>query len=112
MKKGFCFQVNSAWAGYYDYNTFDENGVIGVHPYYHNLMVAAGFSGHGKNLSSCYLTVSSHMFVVFTGIQQSPAVGRAIAELIIDGQFKTIDLSRLGFDRLMVREPMYEVCIY
>lgn len=83
--------MRSAWSGYYDYNTFDENGIIGPHPYYHNLYIATGFSGHG--------------------IQQAPAVGRAVAEMIIDGGYQTIDLSRLGFDRLLLEKPMYEVNI-
>ena len=42
------FQVNNAWAGFYEYNTFDENGIVGPHPYYNNLYIASGFSGHGK----------------------------------------------------------------
>ncbi|KAK4880220.1 hypothetical protein RN001_008366 [Aquatica leii] len=84
-------KVRSAWGGYYDFNAFDENGIIGPHPYYYNLYFATGFSGHG--------------------IQQSPAVGRAIAEHIVDGRFQTLDLTRLGFDRLLLDKPMYEVCI-
>lgn len=44
----------------------------------------------------------------FTGIQQAPAVGRAMAEMIIDGGFTTVDLTRLGFDRIIVNQPMYE----
>jgi len=87
-----AIKVRSAWSGYYDYNCFDENGIIGIHPYYYNLLIATGFSGHG--------------------IQQAPAVGRAIAELILDGRFKTLDLTRLGFDRLLVDKPMYEIGIY
>lgn len=83
-----CVKVQSAWSGYYEFNTFDENGIVGPHPYYHNLYIATGFSGHG--------------------IQQAPAVGRAVAEMILDGEFTSIDLTRLGFDRLMVREPMLE----
>lgn len=78
----------SSWSGFYDFNTFDENGIIGLHPYYHNVYFATGFSCHG--------------------IQQAPAVGRAISELILDGEFTTLDLSRLGFDRLMVEQPMQE----
>lgn len=81
-------KVVNAWAGFYEFNTFDENGIIGSHPYYHNILIATGFSGHG--------------------IQQAPAVGRAISELILEGQYTTIDLTRLGYDRLMVREPMLE----
>lgn len=81
-------KVTNSWAGFYEYNVFDENGIIGPHPYYNNLMIATGFSGHG--------------------IQQTPAVGRAISELIIDSQFRTIDLTRLGFDRIVVDRPMFE----
>lgn len=83
-----CAKVCSAWGGYYDFNTFDENGIIGSHPHYHNVYIATGFSGHG--------------------IQQAPAVGRAITELILDGKFTTIDLSRFGFERLIKQEPMFE----
>ncbi|XP_076233775.1 FAD-dependent oxidoreductase domain-containing protein 1 isoform X1 [Calliopsis andreniformis] len=81
-------KVKSSWAGYYDYNTFDQNGIIGIHPFHSNLLLATGFSGHG--------------------IQQAPAVGRAITELIIEGKFVTLDLSKLGFDRFIYDSPMYE----
>lgn len=84
-------KITGAWSGFYEYNSFDENGIIGAHPYYHNMYIATGFSGHG--------------------IQQAPAVGRAIAELICDGEFRSIDLSRLGYDRLVVNEKMREVNI-
>lgn len=43
------------------------------------------------------------------GTQLAPAVGRAVAEMIIDAKFRTIDLSRLSFDRLVVDKPMYEL---
>ncbi|XP_017117116.1 FAD-dependent oxidoreductase domain-containing protein 1 [Drosophila elegans] len=82
-------RVVDSWAGSYDQNVYDENGIVGAHPYYNNLYIATGFSGHG--------------------VQQSLAVGRAVSELIMDGQFRTIDLSRLSFDRLIVDQPMYEL---
>lgn len=85
-------KVCGSWAGYYEYNTFDENGIVGPHTFYKNLLIATGFSGHG--------------------IQQSPAVGRAISELILDGRFKSIDLSRLGFDRIASNRRMCESNIY
>jgi len=85
-------KVTGSWAGYYDYNTYDENGIIGPHPYHGNMYFATGFSGHG--------------------IQQAPAVGMAIAELIILGAYHTIDLTRLGFDRFIMKLPMYETNIY
>lgn len=81
-------KVTSAWAGFYDYNTFDQNGIIGLHPLINNMYFATGFSGHG--------------------LQQSPAVGRAVAELIVDGNFKTLDLGNFGFRRIMEQEPMLE----
>lgn len=31
-----------------------------------------------------------------------------MAEMIIDGGFTTVDLTRLGFDRIIVNQPMYE----
>lgn len=81
-------KVTSAWAGYYDYNTLDQNGIIGVHPLINNMYFATGFSGHG--------------------LQQSPAVGRAIAELMLDGQFKTLDLQELSFRRILDQKPLLE----
>ena len=73
-------KVRSAWAGYYEYNTWDQNGLVGPHPDLANLIVATGFSGHG--------------------IQQSPATGRAVAELIAHGRYTTLDLSPFGVDRI------------
>ncbi|KAM9781765.1 FAD-dependent oxidoreductase domain-containing protein 1 isoform X1 [Syngnathus typhle] len=84
-------KVRSAWAGYYDYNTLDQNGIVGAHPLVNNMYFATGFSGHG--------------------LQHSPAVGRAVAELILDGNFTTLDLSRLGFRRIIEGEPMLETNI-
>ncbi|KAJ8342504.1 hypothetical protein SKAU_G00324320 [Synaphobranchus kaupii] len=81
-------KVTSAWAGYYDYNTFDQNGILGLHPLVNNMYFATGFSGHG--------------------LQQSPAAGRALAELILDGDFKTLDLSALGFQRIFSNQPTLE----
>ncbi|XP_078605728.1 FAD-dependent oxidoreductase domain-containing protein 1-like [Branchiostoma floridae x Branchiostoma japonicum] len=81
-------KLRMAWAGYYDYNTVDQNAIIGTHPIYDNLYLANGFSGHG--------------------IQQAPAVGRAVAELLLDGEFKTLDLTRFGFERFLRNEPIRE----
>ncbi|NXU35097.1 FXRD1 protein, partial [Drymodes brunneopygia] len=81
-------RVRGSWAGYYDYNTFDQNGVLGPHPRLENLFSAAGFSGHG--------------------LQHAPAAGRAVAELVIKGCYETLDLRRLGWDRLVDGEPLEE----
>lgn len=83
-----ALKLSGSWAGYYEYNTFDQNGVIGPHPACPNLIHAAGFSGHG--------------------IQHSPATGRGVAELIAHGGFATLDLSPLGFERIVERRPLVE----
>lgn len=82
-------KVINAWAGFYDYNTLDQNGIVGRHPGLANLYFANGFSGHG--------------------LQQAPAVGRAIAELIVHGRFTTLDLTRLGYDRIVRGESLEEL---
>ena len=82
-------KVVNSWAGYYEYNTFDQNGIVGRHPEIESLIFATGFSGHG--------------------IQQSPAVGRAVAELIVHGSYRTIDLSPFGYERISAGRPIREL---
>uniref|UniRef100_A0A8B9TBA7 FAD-dependent oxidoreductase domain-containing protein 1 n=1 Tax=Anas platyrhynchos TaxID=8839 RepID=A0A8B9TBA7_ANAPL len=84
-------KVRSSWAGYYDYNTFDQNGVLGRHPQLQNVFVVGGFSGHG--------------------LQQAPAAGRAAAELLLHGRCSTMDVGRLAPGRLLHGEPLREAAI-
>jgi FAD-dependent oxidoreductase domain-containing protein 1 len=73
-------RLERAWAGYYEMNVFDYNGIVGFHPHLDNLLLMNGFSGHG--------------------MQQAPVVGRGVAELICHGRFVTLDLSDLAYERI------------
>lgn len=110
-------EITSGASGFYEYNTFDENGVIGMHPAYHTIFLATGFNGHGKyhnfkavycGQSPVYLHRTCLFYVLITGLQMAPAVGRAVSEIIMSGEYMTIDMTRLGYDRFFVREPMYD----
>jgi sarcosine oxidase len=79
----------SAWAGYYDYNTLDQNAVIGPHDEVGNFHFINGFSGHG--------------------LQQAYAAGRAVAEYIAYGASRTIELARFGYRRIARGEPLVEL---
>jgi glycine/D-amino acid oxidase-like deaminating enzyme len=80
--------VVTSWGGQYDFNTLDHNLIIGPGTDVENFMFANGFSGHG--------------------LQQGPAVGRGLSELITYGEFRTIDLSPLGYTRIERNEPIIE----
>ncbi|HRE21910.1 MAG TPA: FAD-binding oxidoreductase [Rhabdaerophilum sp.] len=77
-----------AWAGHYDMNLLDHNAIVGRLGGLENGFVACGFSGHG--------------------LQQSPAVGRGLAELIIEGAYRSLDLSPLGYERIAAKRPLRE----
>lgn len=77
-----------AWAGHYEYNTFDQNAILGPHPELGNLLFINSFSGHG--------------------LQHGPGVGRALSEWIVYGQYRTINLSLFSYDRLLTQNPVVE----
>ena len=80
--------MQSGWSGYYEYNTLDQNAIIGTHPVVTNYVFANGFSGHG--------------------IQMAPGVGRAVSEIILDGNSHSIDLKNFSFQRVLAHEPYGE----
>ena len=84
-----AIKVVNAWAGHYSYNLLDQNAILGRHTEVGNFIFANGFSGHG--------------------LQQSPAVGRGIAELITTGAYETLDLSVFGYERIRDNAPVLEL---
>jgi glycine/D-amino acid oxidase-like deaminating enzyme len=83
-----ALRVMSSWAGYYEMNSFDHNGLVGPLPGYANAFTACGFSGHG--------------------LQQAPAVGRGLAERIVTGAYQSLDLSPFSVDRIAANAPLLE----
>jgi len=84
-------KVTTRWAGHYAYNRLDQNLVVGPHNEVRNFYFANGFSGHG--------------------MQQSPAVGRGLSELITYGEYRSLDLTPLGYERVVRGEPFIERAI-
>ncbi len=83
-----AIKPGASWAGHYDVNLFDHNAFVGPVPGIEDFYIALGFSGHG--------------------LQQSPAVGRGIAEHIVTGGYETLDISELGVERLVANRPLIE----
>ena len=86
-----AIKVTSEWAGHYAYNVLDQNAVLGPHPEVENFIFLNGFSGHG--------------------LQQSPAMGRATAEFITYGRYRTLDLSPFHFDRFANNKLLIETAV-
>ena len=87
-----CFEalkVVGAWAGYYDYNTFDQNAFIGKVAGLEGMLLCCGHSGHG--------------------IQQAIATGEAVAQLLLEGEYSAeMDLSPFNYDRYTRGEKLLE----
>lgn len=79
--------IEHSWVGLYEM-TPDRHPIIGEAPGVQGLYLANGFSGHG--------------------FQHAPVVGKLLAELIVEGQARTVDISGLGLERFaggdLVRE--------
>jgi glycine/D-amino acid oxidase-like deaminating enzyme len=77
-----------AWAGPYDMCELDHNAIVGRAGGLQNFYLCNGFSGHG--------------------LQQAPAMGRGLAELLVHGEYRTLDLSDLGYERVLENRPLLE----
>lgn len=84
-------KIQSGWAGMYSHNTVDQNAIVGEHPQLNGYYLACGFSGHG--------------------MQQAPAVGKGLSELIRNGKYETLDLSPLRFERFAENDLVIEGAI-
>jgi glycine/D-amino acid oxidase-like deaminating enzyme len=73
------------WAGLYAVNTLDHNAILGEWPELEGFYLANGFSGHG--------------------LQQAPAVGRYLAELITQKK-PQLDLSLFSPQRILEKRPI------
>lgn len=80
-----------AWDGWYEVHPMDHNGLVGPHPDCTNLLLACGFSGHG--------------------LQHAAGIGRGIAEWIVHGGYRSLDLSPLSPERVAARRPWVERAI-
>jgi FAD-dependent oxidoreductase domain-containing protein 1 len=75
------------WAGLYAVNTLDGNAILGEWPELEGFYLANGFSGHG--------------------LQQAPAVGRYLSELILEHP-PALDLSIFSPERVLANRPLSE----
>jgi glycine/D-amino acid oxidase-like deaminating enzyme len=86
-----AIKVVNQWAGHYDFNTLDHNLIVGRHPQVTNFIFANGYSGHG--------------------LQQGPAAGRGVAELIIYNGYRSLDLTEVGYERILENRPFLEKAV-
>ncbi len=76
-----AIKVVTEWAGHYAFNTLDQNAILGPHPDVNNFIFQNGFSGHG--------------------LQQSPAMGRATAEWLTYGAYRSLDMTPFQYERIL-----------
>ncbi|MBQ2260558.1 MAG: FAD-binding oxidoreductase [Loktanella sp.] len=86
-----ALKLRNSWAGHYDYNTLDQNAIAGPHTKVGNFIFVNGFSGHG--------------------FQQSPAMGRGMAEWITYGAYRTLDLTPFSYARIEKGESFIEKAV-
>ena len=84
-------KVINEWVGHYAYNTLDQNALLGRAAECENFIFVNGFSGHG--------------------LQQAPAMGRGIAELITFGGYRSLDLRAFDVNRVLRGKSFLETAV-
>jgi sarcosine oxidase subunit beta len=80
--------IAHSWVGLYEM-TPDRHPILGPVPGVPGLLLANGFSGHG--------------------FQHAPIVGKLMAEIVVEGRARTVDISSLGLDRFTAGRLVGEV---
>lgn len=83
----FQLDQKASWWGYYEV-TPDHNPILGHMPGVEGWVNACGFSGHG--------------------VQQAAAVGRLIAEEVVDGRAHSLNIDSLRYERFFSATPTAE----
>lgn len=82
-------RLERSWRGHYARSILDYSPILGAWTGgLENFFLANGFSGHG--------------------IMHAPAVGRGLAELIVQGRYASIDLGCFGYERIRAERPYRE----
>jgi glycine/D-amino acid oxidase-like deaminating enzyme len=84
-------KVIREWVGHYAYNDFDQNAILGPHDSIGGFWFMNGFSGHG--------------------FQQAAAMGRGLAERIVHGAYRSLDLSPFDYTRIATTRPFTEAAV-
>ncbi len=82
-------KLGHSWVGHYARNTLDLSAIVGAwEGGCENVYMACGYSGHG--------------------IMHAPASALALAESILDGGYRTLDISAFGYGRIPANKPYRE----
>ncbi len=84
-------KLKSGWGGLYDTNSADHNAIVGWHGNHPGLLLQVGYSGHGA--------------------MESPTVGICLAELILHGEYRTVDCSPLSWGRFREGKLIHETIV-
>ena len=87
-----ALRIDRAWAGHYEVNTLDHNGVVGPHDAIPNLVLCTGFSGHG--------------------VMHAPPPGGASPNTSSTGATRASTSSPLGYARIRAGRALTESIVY